>query len=104
MEKYKNRYWLKKKYLIDGFSSDEIGDMCGVNGRTIRYYLKRFGVKLERNIMMTKDIHVSLPDRLHENLKRHCSYRRKTTISSIIRMALIEFLLRNNFNPYKEKR
>jgi len=102
MEHYRNRHWLKQKYLIDRFSSDEIGDMCAVNSRTIRYYLRRFGIKLEQNIIMTKDIHVILPDCLHENLKRHCRHRKKTTISSITRMALIEFLMRNNLNFYKE--
>ena len=99
---YKNRYWLKQKYLIDGFSSEEIGDLCGVNGRTIRYYLKRFGIKLEKNsYIMEKEIHVSLPNHLHENLKKHCRYK-KTNISLIVRMALIEFLMKNNLNPYRE--
>ncbi|MCK4783345.1 MAG: hypothetical protein KAV87_06305 [Desulfobacteraceae bacterium] len=102
MEHYKNRYWLRKMYLVDGFSSDEIGDLCGVNGRTIRYYFKKFGIKLEKNnSIMGKDIHVLLPNRLHENLKKHCKYK-KRTISSVTRMALIEFLVKNNLNPYKE--
>ena len=102
MKHYKNRYWLKKKYLIDGFSSDEIGDLFGVAGRTIRYHLKRFGIKLEKNNGMEKDIHIFLPDQLHKNLKKHCGYKR-TTISSTVRMALIEFLVKNNLNPYREK-
>lgn len=100
MEHYKNRYWLKQKYLVDGFSSDEIGDMLEVNGRTIRYHLRKFGIKLEQHIIMTKDIHILLPDRLHEGLRKHCNHK-KTTVSSITRMALVEFLVKNNLNPYK---
>ena len=103
MKHYKNRYWLKQKYLIDGFSSDEIGDLFGVDGRTIRYHLKKFGIKIEKNnYIMEKDIHIFLPSQLHENLKRHCGHKR-TTISSTVRMALIEFLVKNNLNPYREK-
>lgn len=103
MKQYKNRHWLKQKYLIDGFSSDEIANMCGMSSRAIRHYLKRFGIKPKKNIGMTKNVHVFLPDGLHENLKRHCKHRKKTTISSITRMALVEFLVRNNLNPYKEE-
>jgi len=103
MEDYKNRHWLKQKYLIDGFSCEEIGKLFGVGGRAIRYYFTKFGIKLEPKIIMEKEIHVFLPNQLHENLKRHCSHK-KETISSITRMALIEFLMKNNLNPYKESK
>lgn len=103
MEHYKNRYWLKQKYLVDGFASDEIGDLCGVTGRTVRYHLKKFGIKSGRNSdIKARRVHIKLPYYLHENLKKHCGHK-KTTVSSITRMALIEFMVKNNLNPYKER-
>ena len=103
MERHKSRHWLKKKHLIDGFTSDEIGDLCGVTGRAIRYHLKKFGIKQERNSDMgAREVHAKLPYFLHEGLKNHSNCH-KITISSVIRVALIEFMVRNNFNPYKDK-
>jgi len=104
MKLYKNKHWLKKKYLVDDFSSDEIGKFCGVNGRTIRYYLKKFKIKLEKNnYIMEKNIHIFVPTYIYKNLKKH-SRSQKTSMSSIVRVALIEFLVKNNLNPYKEKK
>jgi len=103
MEPYKNRHWLKQKYLIDGYDSDEIGDLCEVTGRAIRYHLKKFGIRAEKNNdMRLREIHAKLPYCLHDNLKKHCGHK-KTTMSSVVRMALIEFMVKNNFNPYKDK-
>lgn len=42
---YRDREWLVARYLGDGLTQREIGELCGVSARTIRTYMKRFGIE-----------------------------------------------------------
>lgn len=42
---YKSSEWLKKKYLAEKKSPEEIAKLCGVNEKTIRRYIEQFGLK-----------------------------------------------------------
>ena len=47
VELYKDRTWLCKVYQVDGFSQKEIAEMCGVSKRTIRAWIRHFGLQKE---------------------------------------------------------
>ena len=41
---YKNEVWLRKRYVVDKRSLQEIADECGVTGMTIFNWLKKFNL------------------------------------------------------------
>lgn len=41
---YKNKFWLEQKYIIEGCSLREIGQLAGVSHVTIRNWLKKYGI------------------------------------------------------------
>lgn len=43
-EDYKDPTWLREKYTEGELSRKEIGDICGVNENTIRYFMKKYGI------------------------------------------------------------
>jgi hypothetical protein len=42
---YKNQNWLKKRYLMDKKSPQEIAKECGASVETIYVYLAKFGLR-----------------------------------------------------------
>jgi len=44
-EKYRNKKWLYKKYVIEGKTQQEIADICGVSSSPIGSWLSKFGIK-----------------------------------------------------------
>lgn len=42
---YDSRNWLRKKYLDDKLSDEEIAKLAGTTSRTIRTKIKQFGLK-----------------------------------------------------------
>jgi len=99
METYKNRYWLKQKYVVDSLTGKEIANLCNVSSRTIRRVLKKWGIK-KKNFSLRRDVHAKVSSSLHEGLQQYCRHK-GIRLSTAIRTALIEFLIRNKFNPYK---
>lgn len=103
MRYYKNRHWLKKKYVVDDLMIKEIANLCVVSTSTITFWLKRFDIKKGRKISSERqELRVWVSPSLYETILIYCK-RKNISMCSIIRMALVEFLIRNNFNPYKEK-
>lgn len=43
--RYRNGWWLEVKYHDEGMTQQEIGEVCGVSARTIRMYMKEFGIE-----------------------------------------------------------
>lgn len=41
---YESEAWLKQKYYIEKLSIAEIAKSCGVSDRSIRSYLKKYGL------------------------------------------------------------
>jgi hypothetical protein len=42
---YKSEVWLRKRYLMDKKSPDEIAKECGASIETIYVYLAKFGLR-----------------------------------------------------------
>ncbi|WP_308531100.1 HNH endonuclease [uncultured Paenibacillus sp.] len=61
-EDYKNEAWLRKMYVDERKSRRQIGDICGVNENTIRYYMSKFGISARRG-----------KDRMTESVRAHLS-------------------------------
>lgn len=45
IKKYKNKKWLKKKYLEEGLSTRKIGEVCGATHFPVRYWMKKHEIK-----------------------------------------------------------
>lgn len=43
---YQNRSWLYQKYVVGELPYWAIGLICGVSALTIRYFLKKYGIKI----------------------------------------------------------
>lgn len=43
---YQNKIWLQNKYWKDGLSTNEIAEICKVNTRTIRHWMKKLGIPI----------------------------------------------------------
>lgn len=43
-EDYKDEAWLRSKYTAEGLSRKQIGDICGVNENTVRYYMNKYAI------------------------------------------------------------
>jgi len=43
--KYRNKDWLKKKYLSEKKSCKEVGKICGIGESSVRYWLHKFNIK-----------------------------------------------------------
>jgi len=41
VRKYRDKMWLKKKYVEEGLEQQEIADICGVNQATVSKYIQR---------------------------------------------------------------
>jgi len=48
MKLYQNSVWLKKRYLFDKKSPEDIAKECGVSIETIYSYLAKFGLRKSR--------------------------------------------------------
>jgi len=46
---YKNKSWLEIRYNSDNLSSQQIGELCGISGATIRKWIHRLGVHQKTN-------------------------------------------------------
>ena len=47
--KFRNKYWLKNKYLKANLSQGEIASLCNVSGSTIGKYTKKFNLKKSKS-------------------------------------------------------
>lgn len=43
-ENYKNKDWLRRKYVDEEWTTTQIAEYCGVSHKTISRYLERFGI------------------------------------------------------------
>ena len=50
MKKYKDKNWLKKKYLIEKLSIPKIASLCDANFGTIYYFLKKFQIETRHEL------------------------------------------------------
>jgi hypothetical protein len=48
MKMYQNENWLKKRFLVDKKSPEDIAKECGVSLETIYVYLGKFGLRKSR--------------------------------------------------------
>ena len=48
MKMYTNENWLRKRFLIDKKSPEEIAKECGASVETVYVYLAKFGLKKSR--------------------------------------------------------
>jgi hypothetical protein len=46
MKEYKNKEWLKQKYIEEKLSTRKIAKLCGVNKISITYWLKKFDINI----------------------------------------------------------
>lgn len=44
MEQYRNGHWLEVKYWEEGLTQKEMAEECGISARTVRKYMKQFGI------------------------------------------------------------
>lgn len=42
---YANKRWLRKKYVMDDMTEEEIAELCNVDRATINRYLRKFELK-----------------------------------------------------------
>ena len=47
---YKNKEWLYQKYVVEGLSTNKIGEMFNINQKTIWYWLKKYDINIRSNI------------------------------------------------------
>lgn len=45
---YQSEKWLRRKYLVEKLSEQEIADLANTSQVTINTYLKKFGLKAKR--------------------------------------------------------
>lgn len=45
---YQSKNWLRRKYLVEKLTEQEIADLAGTSQVTINTYLKKFGLKVKR--------------------------------------------------------
>lgn len=45
MKLYTNESWLKKRYVVDKRSAQDIANECGVSLETVYVYLAKFGLR-----------------------------------------------------------
>ena len=50
--KFRNKYWLKNKYLKANLSQGEIASLCNVSGSTIGKYTKKFNLKKSKLVFL----------------------------------------------------
>lgn len=101
---YKNRFWLKRKYVDEGLSIRAIADMCGVAHRTIHYHLKKHGIDTRRKNAVKMDrIYVYFPYYFLDSL-REFSDLRDEPISLIARNALADYMLAKRYNPFNNRK
>lgn len=46
---YRDKAWMREKYVGEDLTDEEIGDICGVNFRTINKWRQKLGVEKERD-------------------------------------------------------
>jgi G:T-mismatch repair DNA endonuclease (very short patch repair protein) len=44
LSQYKDKEWLSHKYNVEGLSLHQIGKMCGVDAKSIQYWMKKFNL------------------------------------------------------------
>ncbi len=101
---YKSRQWLKRMYEVEGYSTVEIGKMCGVSHQAIRWWLERFGVKRRKRgwgggVKQKAQIRLSLG--LYKSLKK-LSKKTGMPITRIQEIATLEYMTRRGYKPFKE--
>jgi transposase len=61
--RYKDKDWLEQKYTVEGESTVEIAEQCGVNSGTVYYWLDKHGIKRrDRSAAATKRHQTRLPN------------------------------------------
>lgn len=45
---YTSKEWLRRKYVKEGLTIDQIAALCGVGKSTIDNYVKKFGLQFKR--------------------------------------------------------
>lgn len=94
------RQWLRQKYIDENLSIREIANMCRVDHTTIFYYLRKFGLDVDKKINAPMEqIHLYLPQYLLESL-RDFSDLKKQPIRLIIQEVMMNHLLEKKFNPF----
>ena len=43
-DRFLDKEWLRQKYVVEGLTQEQIGELCNTPKRTIRAYIKRFGL------------------------------------------------------------
>ena len=98
------RQWLRKKYVEENLSIREIADICKIDHTTVFYYLRKFGLDVEKKTGSPMDqTHLYLPQYLLESL-RGFSELRKQPMRLIIQEVITNHLLENKFNPFANRK
>lgn len=101
---YHYRQWLRQKYVEENFSIREIADICNVDHTTIFYYLRKFGLDIDKKINAPMEqIHLYLPQYLLDSLKGFSELQKKP-IRLIIKEVMTDHLLENKFNPFVNRK
>ena len=103
---YKCRAWLKKMYWDEDMTVREIARMCGVGYTTIFRQLQKFMIPRRKPGWQGNPREASIGVKLsliyREALDRFCMKlgQRK---SEIVRSAILDYMGKKNFNPFKEE-
>lgn len=101
---YRNKKWLERKRLKEGWSMEEIAFELGVSDSTICYWLKKFGIKSGR--VRRGKTYVSVlfyvPESIAIKVKQYCE-KKEIERSEFIRKLIIERMLKDGFNPYRQR-
>jgi len=101
---FHGRQWLRKKYVDEEMSIRAIAEICEVDHKTIYYHLKKCGINTERRIKVSMEkTYFYFPCHFMESL-RGFSRERQQPMNSVIRSVLTEFMLRNKYNPFSNRK
>ena len=90
--------------MEEGLSVQEIADICDVGYKTVYYHLRKYGINTERKARLKmRRTHLYLPCHFVESL-RGLAKERKQYMSTIVRDVLTEYMLRNKYNPFSNRK
>lgn len=102
---YHYRQWLIQKYHGELMTIEEIAELCGVCLESVRYYMRKFGIKRrDRNAKSVGPgyrTRIIIPSYLLNTLKKYMKTRGEK-LGPTIRTILLERMIKEGFNPFKE--
>ena len=81
---YKNRQWLERKYVDEGLTMRQIAEICGVDGKTIFYHLRKFCIETRGRCPQIKDgrfLQFRVPLYVFDALSQICQKRQEKQLT-----------------------